>query len=228
MSRSTVIAWVNWKHIKLFPNHEHFRREQEDQVELGKELMRQEFTEWLTQVILAKMVTETNFVSMMQVEIVLVDRSGMPDLHFGMVREFHRCKAIQDVEQSAFDEIVDNMASIMEIEESRKNEIKLAKHSQFMVNVIEDFEHGERGFYTYGKYQTMRRPNGNMDLVFAIHAFKWQLEREEEEGSDLSKSNRFEQSMWAAGKRGGLVSMREKELLKSQFRSVIFPCQGPI
>ena len=33
-----------------FLNHEHFRREQVDQVELGKELMRQEFTEWLTQV----------------------------------------------------------------------------------------------------------------------------------------------------------------------------------
>ena len=31
-------------------NHEYFRRQQEDQVEAGKELMRQEFTEWLNQV----------------------------------------------------------------------------------------------------------------------------------------------------------------------------------
>ena len=129
---------------------------------------------------------------------------------------YHRCKAIQDVELDAFDEIVENMANIMEIEENRKNEIKLAKHSQFMVNVIEDFEHGEKGFYTYGKYQTMRRPNGNMDLVFAIHAFKWQLESEEEEGGlDLSKSTR---SVGSAGKMGGLLSMREKEAWKSQFR----------
>ncbi len=67
-------------------------------------------------------------------------------------------------------------------------------------NVIEDFEHGERGFYTYGKYQTMRQPNGNMDLVFAIHAFKWQLERDEE-------SSVFERSV---GERGGLVRAREK------------------
>ena len=111
------------------------------------------------------------------------------------------------------------MASIMEIEESRKNEIKLAKHSQFMVNVIEDFELGETGFYTYGKYQTMRRPNGNMDLVFAIHAFKWQLEREEEEekGWDLLKMG-TDVVQLTAGKRGGLVSMREKEVWKSQFR----------
>ena len=44
---------------------------------------------------------------------------------------FHqRCKALQDVELDAFDEIVDNMANIMEIEENRKNELKLAKHSQ--------------------------------------------------------------------------------------------------
>ena len=123
---------------------------------------------------------------------------------------------MQDVELDAFDEIVDNMANIMEIEESRKNEIKLAKHSRFMVNVIEDFEHGEKGFYTYGKYQTMRRPNGNMDLVFAIHAFKWRLEGdEEEEGSDLSKRGGLKHLV---GERGGLVSMREKEAWKSQFR----------
>ena len=121
---------------------------------------------------------------------------------------------MQDVELDVFDEIVDNMAHIMEIEENKKNEIKLAKHSQFMVNVIEDFEHGERGLYTYGKYQTIRRPNGNMDLVFAIHAFKWQREREE--GSVLS--SRFEQSAGRAGKKGGLVSVREKEAWKSQFR----------
>ena len=113
------------------------------------------------------------------------------------------------------------MAHIMEIEENRKNEIKLAKHSQFMVNVIEDFEHGEKGFYTYGKYQTMRRPNGNMDLVFAIHAFKWQLaveREEEEEGLDLSETSRLEESVGAAGRMIGLLSMREKEAWKSQFR----------
>ena len=150
---------------------------------------------------------------MIKVEMVAIE-SEIPDLHFGRIREFHRCKALQDVEQDAFDEIVDNMASIMEIEEGRKNEIKLAKHSQFMVNVIEDFELGESGFYTYGKYQTMRRPNGNMDLVFAIHAFKWQLERDEDEddGSDLGKVDE------AMGKRVGVVSMREKEEWKSQFR----------
>ena len=107
------------------------------------------------------------------------------------------------------------MASIMEIEESRKSEIKLAKHSQFMVNVIEDFELGETGFYTYGKYQTMRRPNGNMDLVFAIHAFKWQLEMGE--GSD-SYGLGTDIEQLTVGKRGALVSMREKELWKSQFR----------
>ena len=109
------------------------------------------------------------------------------------------------------------MASIMEIEDSRKNEIKLAKHSQFMVNVIEDFEHGETGFYTYGKYQTMRRPNGNMDLVFAIHAFKWQLEGGEGEGLDDKKMGTDVEQL-KDGKRGGLVSMREKELWKNQFR----------
>ena len=69
-------------------NHEHFRREQEDQIEVGKELMRQEFTEWLNQV-LASLVTETYSVLTLQVERVAVE-SAMPEMHFGEIREFHR------------------------------------------------------------------------------------------------------------------------------------------
>ena len=72
-------------------NHEHFRREQEDQIEVGKELMKQEFTEWLNQVI-ASLVTETYSVITLQVEMVAVE-SGMPEMHFGEIREFHRCEA---------------------------------------------------------------------------------------------------------------------------------------
>ena len=64
----------------------------------------------------------------------------MPGLQFRTIREFHRCKAIEDVNQNAFEDIVDNLADIMGIEDNQKNEIKLAKHSQSMVNVIEDFE----------------------------------------------------------------------------------------
>ena len=68
--------------------HKHFRREQEDQVEVGKELMKQEFTEWLNQVI-ASLVTETYSVIALQVEMVAVE-SAMPEMHFGEIREFHR------------------------------------------------------------------------------------------------------------------------------------------
>ena len=31
--------------------------------------------------------------------------------------------------------------------------MKLAKYSETMVNVIEDFEHGKHGFYNYGKFK---------------------------------------------------------------------------
>ena len=59
-------------------------------MEVGKELMRQEFTEWLNQV-LASLVTETYSVLTLQVEMVGLE-SAMPDMHFGKIREFHRCK----------------------------------------------------------------------------------------------------------------------------------------
>ena len=39
---------------------------------------------------------------------------------------------------------------VLEISEDRKEELKLAKYSETMVNVIEDFEHGKHGFYNYG------------------------------------------------------------------------------
>ena len=145
--------------------------------------------------------------------MVAVERE-MPGLHFRTIREFHRCKAIEDVNQNAFEDIVDNLANIMGIEDNQKNEIKLAKHSQSMVNVIEDFEYGSEGFYTYGKYQTMRRPGGNMDLVFAIHAFKWQLE-DDLETSELGQYNGKDGH---SGNEKYLVSRREKEAWKSQFR----------
>ena len=88
-------------------------------------------------------------------------------MEFRNLKEFHRCKALEDVNEKAFDGIVENMAKVvmiivstfvfiiiiqvLEISEDRKEELKLAKHSQTMVNVIEDFEHGKHGFYNYGK-----------------------------------------------------------------------------
>ena len=98
--------------------------------------------------------------------------------------------------------------------DNQKNEIKLAKHSQSMVNVIEDFEYGSEGFYTYGKYQTMRRPGGNMDLVFAIHAFKWQLE----DNLETTELGQYDGQDGQSGNGKNLVSRREKEAWKSQFR----------
>ena len=43
---------------------------------------------------------------------------------------------------------------VLEISEDRKEELKLAKYSETMVNVIEDFEHGKHGFYNYGKFKS--------------------------------------------------------------------------
>ena len=103
------------------------------------------------------------------------------EIEFRNLKEFHRCKALEDVNEKAFDRIIDNMAKVhifviltiffavkfiktmitfqvLEISEDRTEELKLAKHSQTMVNVIEDFEHGRHGFYNYGKYFFLKSP----------------------------------------------------------------------
>ena len=167
-----------------------------------KDIMKREFTDWLSQTVKPQ-----------EKEI---------DMEFRNLKEFHRCKALEDVDEAAFQGIVENMAKVMEIDEDRKEEIHLARHSRSMVNVIEDFEHGAKGYYTYGKYQTLRRPNNNMDIVFAIHAFKWELEEEvgtaEEEAGNMEEGTRTKEVAEMVP-RVRTVNMRERAQWKAQFRN---------
>ena len=154
----------------------------------GKELMKKDFSDWLSQDIMKT--------------------GGSIDVEFGNLKEFHRCKSLEDVDQAAFKGIVDNMAKVLEISDDRREEIQMAQHAQSMVNVIEDFEHGPTGFYTYGKYQTLKRTNGNMDIVFALHAFKWKLENKVEMGDkdkvvETKKVNMRERNVWKHGEHEG-------------------------
>ena len=75
--------------------------------------------------------------------------------------------------------------------------------------MIEDFEYGVEGFYTYGKYQMFRRPNNKMDVVFALHTFKWELA--DEEGSEEEHAG--------LARRLRKVNMRERTVWKNQFRA---------
>ena len=187
------------------------REAEEARLAGDKDVMKKEFTDWLSQAA----------VQPQQQDI---------DLEFRNLKEFHRCKALEDVDEAAFREIVENMAKVMEISENRKEEIHLARHSRSMVNVIEDFEHGTKGYYTFGKYQTLKRPNNNMDIVFAIHAFKWELEEEvgtaEEEARNVEEGARTVDEGVGAKEVAQLVpwvrtvNMRERAQWKTQFRNV--------
>ena len=73
------------------------------------------------------------------------------NMEFRNLKEFHRCKVMEDVDEAAFQGIVENMAKVMEISDDMKEEIHMARHSESMVNVIEDFEHGARRYYNYVK-----------------------------------------------------------------------------
>ena len=170
-----------------------------------KDIMKREFTDWLSQAVKPQ-----------EKEI---------DMEFRNLKEFHRCKALEDVDEAAFQGIVENMANIMEIDDDRKEEIHLARHSRSMVNVIEDFEHGAKGYYTYGKYQTLKRPNNNIDIVFAIHTFKWEMEEEagtveeevEEAGTREEGAGTNEVAQLIPRVR--TVNMRERAQWKDQFRN---------
>ena len=177
--------------VGLWSSHIGRAREAEEvRLRGDREVMVEEFTDWLSQA------TERQ-------------QDKEMDGEFRKLKEFHRCKAVEDVDSAAFLGLVENMARVLEISGDRKEEIQLARHSRSIVNVIEDFEYGVEGFYTYGKYQTFRRPNNNMDVVFALHTFKWEMADEEvseEEHAGLARRLRK-------------VNMRERTLWKNQFRA---------
>ena len=78
-----------------------------------------------------------------------------------------------------------------------------------MVNALEDFVHGSDGHYSYGKYQTRKQPNGNMDVVFALHALKFELILEEDSETGVARRSEL----------GRDLSSNERIKWKTRFRS---------
>eukprot|EP00092_Neocalanus_flemingeri_P000522 GFUD01000554.1.p1 GENE.GFUD01000554.1~~GFUD01000554.1.p1 ORF type:complete len:469 (+),score=176.08 GFUD01000554.1:949-2355(+) len=120
-----------------------------------KQSLKEEFSHWIT-----KEVTDQNRVI-----------ANMKN-----VKEFHRCKAIENIDKETFKEVVINIAKILHLSEEQAEEIQLAAKADTMVNVLEDFEHGHTGLYSYGKYQTLRHANGNLDLVIALHTLTYHID----------------------------------------------------
>ena len=56
-------------------------------------------------------------VSYHQFKVVLLNNLSQDeeevDMEFRNLKEFHRCKALEDVNENAFDRIVDNMAKVL-------------------------------------------------------------------------------------------------------------------
>ena len=77
-------------------------------------------------------------------------------------------------------------------------------------------------YYTYGKYQTLKRANNNLDIVFAIHAFKWELVEDvgtlEEEARTVDEGGRTKEVAQLVP-RVRTVNMRERAQWKTQFRN---------
>ena len=67
------------------------------------------------------------------------------DLQFLDLSEFHRCKYIKDVDAKQYDTTVENLATLMEFNDAQKQEIILAKYSEYIVNVVEDFKYTDTG-----------------------------------------------------------------------------------
>ena len=181
------------------------RKESEDEKEHErKEKMKTEFTHWV-----AKTVSNPE-------EFNPILRN---------TKEFHRCKALDNINIEAFNDIVENMAKVLQLSDDRKDEIKLAAHSDMMVNVLEDFEFGSDGHYSYGKYQTVKRPNGNMDVIFALHAIKFQPLLEEElkpkvgiPNEPKTEDSESETRVATANKMSTDLSSSERIRWKSKFR----------
>ena len=133
------------------------------------------------------------------------------------LNEFHRCKHIEDVDAKQYDSTMENLAELMGFSKAQEKEIILAKYSKSIVNVVEDFKYTANiGIYTYGKYQTLRRANGNVDITFAMHSFKWDIIQDTKGNSDTScKPDRDVAKL----KSGAKLNESERKAWKNAFRA---------
>ena len=176
-------------------------KEKEQAIELerlnvAKEALKEEFSHWIAQ------------------EITNAD-ADYNIQNMKNIKEFHRCKAIENVDKESFHDIVENIARVLHLSDERKEEIELSSKADNMVNVLEDFEHGESGKYSYGKYQTFRRANGNMDIFIALHSLTFELEPEYHQ--HLEKKDEKETDIAILSPNKALTS-RERTAVKSAFR----------
>ena len=141
------------------------------------------------------------------------------EMNFLDLNEFHRCKYIEDVDEKQYNSTIENLAELMGFSKAQEKEIILAQYSKSLVNVVEDFKYTEIGIYTYGKYQTLRRPNGNLDITFAMHAFKWDINQDQLDTKDDSNISDKPGRDVAKLKSGAKLKESERKAWKNAFRA---------
>jgi len=121
------------------------------------------------------------------------------------VYDLKKCTAWEDVDPKFYEKLIDVTGRELNLTEDVTDAMKLAQHAGKVVNALEKFEQNEAGQFYFGRYQTRRRSNKNMDIAVVLYGFRWSLfssEMEKETGQWLSS-----------------LTARQKDLVVKSFRS---------
>ena len=124
------------------------------------------------------------------------------------VSDLKKCTSWEGVDPKFYEEMIDVTGRELNLTEDVTDAMKLAQHAGKVVNALEKFEQNTAGMFYFGRYQTRKRPNKNMDVAVVLYGFRWTLDAPEidQETGDIKK---FLHSM----------TTRQKDMYVKSFRS---------
>jgi len=139
-------------------------------------------------------------------DLVLTNKVPVPrdlSMRVKTSNEKHFCRAEEGMEEDKYEEIIDNLADKMKLDDVDRKSLHLAKFTNSKVNVM---EHYTEEHYAYLRYQILKTPDGKRDLTFAIHTTNFELlSSSTSTGGEITSPNQISENS-------------DKELVKTHLR----------
>ena len=133
---------------KIKAQQEEFRRKQEDD-----KAKREDFEK-------NKLLGREDFVDYISKKVPVPG-----DLSLRTSDEKHFCRAHEGMEENKYEEIINNLANIMKLNDDDRKDLQLSRFMDSKVNVMERFAEGH---YAYLRYQILKTPTGKLQFTQPI------------------------------------------------------------
>jgi len=131
------------------------------------------------------------------------DNVALEEKQMFNVYDLKKCTAWDDVDPKFYEKLIDVTGRELNLTQDVTDAMKLAQHAGKVVNALEKFEQSSAGMFYFGRYETRRRPNKNMDIAVILYGFRWTLDDTDKETGEWLHS----------------LTARQKDVCVKSFRS---------